>query len=59
MIDEPSFTDKLRECLQLSRVLLRHVYCLVITLGEDGVLVCRNAEPEDQLVIDSEGLDVS
>ncbi|XP_071501415.1 uncharacterized protein [Diadema antillarum] len=55
--DDPSFTDKLRECLQLSRVLLRHVYCLIITLGEEGILVCRNAEPEDQFVVNAQGLD--
>eukprot|EP00057_Strongylocentrotus_purpuratus_P020796 XP_011675270.1 PREDICTED: uncharacterized protein LOC105443611 [Strongylocentrotus purpuratus] len=54
--DDQSFTDKLRECLQLSRVLLRHVYCLFITLGEEGILVCRNAEPEQRFVISNQGL---
>lgn len=54
--DDQSFTDKLRECLQLSRVLLRHVYCLFITLGEEGILVCRNAEPEQRFAISKQGL---
>ncbi|XP_041474979.1 pseudouridine-metabolizing bifunctional protein C1861.05-like isoform X1 [Lytechinus variegatus] len=54
--DDQSFTDKVRECLQLSRVLLRHIYCLFITLGEDGILICRNAEPDQNFVISKQGL---
>ncbi|KAJ8020473.1 Pseudouridine-metabolizing bifunctional protein C1861.05 [Holothuria leucospilota] len=47
---ELSLTDKLRECLQLSKRLMEGIYCLVITLGEDGILVVRNAEPEDPFI---------
>ncbi|XP_072041914.1 uncharacterized protein [Amphiura filiformis] len=47
---ETSFTDQLRECLQLSRILLQHIDCLVITLGENGALIVRNTEPEDKLI---------
>ena len=51
--DDASLTDQIRECMQLSRRILQHVYCLVITLGENGALICRNVEPEEKFVVGS------
>lgn len=48
---ELSLTDKLRECLQLSKRLMESFYCLIITLDEDGILVVRNSEPEEPFLL--------
>ncbi|XP_031564349.1 pseudouridine-metabolizing bifunctional protein C1861.05-like [Actinia tenebrosa] len=39
---EKSLEDAIEECILLSQPLMTHIHCLVITLGKNGVLVCRN-----------------
>lgn len=37
---QSSLEERLRVAVTLSRPLLEHLHCLVVTLGADGVLVC-------------------
>ncbi|KAL9961537.1 hypothetical protein ACROYT_G030495 [Oculina patagonica] len=34
--------DIITECLHLCKPLLKHIHCVVVTLGKDGALVCRD-----------------
>lgn len=34
--------DIITECLRLCKPLLKHVHCVVVTLGKHGALVCRD-----------------
>lgn len=34
--------DIINECLHLCKPLLKHIHCVVVTLGKDGALVCRD-----------------
>ncbi|XP_033120671.1 pseudouridine-metabolizing bifunctional protein C1861.05-like [Anneissia japonica] len=46
--EDMSLTDIIRECHHLCSVLISHgLHCIILTLGPDGILVCRNTEPED------------
>ncbi|XP_071949900.1 uncharacterized protein [Antedon mediterranea] len=46
--EEMSLTDIIRECRHLCSVLIKNgLHCIILTLGPDGVLVCRNTEPEE------------
>ncbi|XP_033640201.1 pseudouridine-metabolizing bifunctional protein C1861.05-like [Asterias rubens] len=40
-------------CIELCELLLQHMYCVVVTLGQHGILVCRNAQPEEPFLIAS------
>lgn len=39
---EKSLDDTIEECILLSQPLMSHIHCLFITLGKNGVLVCRD-----------------
>jgi len=39
---ESSIDDIIEECLLFSQPIMTRVHCLVITLGKNGVLICRN-----------------
>jgi hypothetical protein len=37
-----SLDDTLRECVELCRPLMEHISTIIVTLGQHGVLVCRD-----------------
>ena len=39
---DTSLEDVLEECVLFSQPLMTRIHCLVITLGKNGVLICRN-----------------
>ncbi|XP_038052596.1 pseudouridine-metabolizing bifunctional protein C1861.05-like [Patiria miniata] len=45
--------EKMKKSIELSQQLLHHIYCVVVTLGADGVLVCRNAEANQPFLVGS------
>ena len=39
---ERKVEDIIDECLHLCQPLLSYIHCVIVTLGKDGILVCRN-----------------
>ncbi|XP_022103567.1 pseudouridine-metabolizing bifunctional protein C1861.05-like isoform X2 [Acanthaster planci] len=54
--DRFTLQEKMDMSIELSQKLLHHIYCVVVTLGEDGVLVCRNADAHHPFLVGSTSL---